>query len=290
VCFRLDQFRSIPVLAILTVCLASSAPRAAEVCGMTAPCLVSNGQYRVSPPAEWDGKKRLPVAFFYHGYLGSAADEMADQGLRRAFSDAGILLVFPDGGAPDYWIHRPRSDSARDEIAYTRTVLADVRHRWPVDEPLVWAAGFSNGGFMIWDLACNGQGEFLAYIALSGAFLEPLPANCPGGPVNLLGFHGLTDEMVPIEGREVEAHFIQGDLFASFVVLRAIDRCRRDPDWYETRGPFVVRAWNENCASGKRIAMVVHSGGHEMLAGWVELAWQWVQTLPKTAVTSGSTN
>jgi polyhydroxybutyrate depolymerase len=194
--FRVHQVPQITLIAILAVWLATGVPCAAEICGLVAPCLVSNGYYRVSPPIEWDGKKPLPVAFFYHGYLGSAADEMANQGLRRAFSDAGILLVFPEGGAPDYWIHRPRNESARDEIAYTRTVLADVRHRWPVDEPLVRAAGFSNGGFMIWDLACNGEGEFLAYVALSGAFLEPLPANCSGGPVNLLGFHGLTDEIV----------------------------------------------------------------------------------------------
>jgi polyhydroxybutyrate depolymerase len=224
------------------------------------------------------------VAVFLHGYLGSSADEMADNGLRRAFSDLGVLLVFPDGSPPDYWIHRPRAVDSRDEIAFLRAVLVDVRRRWPVDEPLVWVAGFSNGGFMVWDLACNGAGDFLAYVALSGAFLEPLPHECLGGPVNLLEFHGLTDEMVPIEGREVADNFVQGDLFASFAALRALDKCRRDPDEYQTRGPFALRMWSRNCASGKRIAMAIHSGSHEMLEGWVELAWDWVRMLPRGGV------
>jgi hypothetical protein len=88
----------------------------------------------------------------------------------------------------------------------------------------------------------------------------------------------------------VETHFIQGDLFASFAILRAINRCRRDPDWYQSRGRFVLRAWNENCVSRKRIAMAIDTGGHEMLEGWVELAWDWVRTLPKTPASSGSAN
>jgi polyhydroxybutyrate depolymerase len=215
---------------------------------------------------------------FFHGYRGSAADEMDNAGLRQAFSDLGILLVVADAGPSGTWNVANRRDG-RDNLAYTQAVLSDVRRRWPVDEAHVWASGFSEGAFMVWNLACNSRGEFSAYVALSGAFIEPLPAECPGGPVNLLSFHGLTDEVVPIEGRKV-GPFVQGDLFQSFAVLRRIDGCRRNPDTFAVRGPFVVRAWDKSCGSGKRIAMAIHRGGHEMLDGWVELAWDWIRNLP----------
>ena len=173
---------------------------AAEMCGVGEPCQVTGGFYRTSPPAAWDGKSALPTVLFFHGYKGSAAQEMADSGLRRAFSDLGILLVFPDSGPPGYWMYETHSKSARDEIGFTRTVLADVKRRWPVDDRLLWVAGFSDGGFMVWKLACHGRGEFRAYIAVSGAFVEPLPNKCESEPINLLEFHGLTDEMVQMEG------------------------------------------------------------------------------------------
>jgi polyhydroxybutyrate depolymerase len=264
----------------LVGCLASGALSAAETCGIDEPCQISGGFYRTSPPAGWDGKSALPTVLFFHGYQGSAAEEMTNKGLRRAFSDLGLLLIFPDSGPPGFWMHETQTPGARDEIEYTRTVLADVKRRWPVDERHVWVAGFSDGGFMVWNLACHGRGEFRAYVALSGAFLEPLPRTCEGGPVNLLQFHGLTDEMVPMEGRSIGGVFTQGDVFASFSVLRDLDRCRRDPDHYEVRGPFAVRRWDETCTTGKRLAMAVHSGGHEMLEGWVELAWEWTKSSP----------
>ncbi len=265
---------------VLSACLWISPLRAAEVCGLTEPCHVSDGFYRTSPPAMWDGQSAVPTAFFLHGYEGSAAQEMADEGLRRAFSDLGILLIFPDGGPPDYWMHEPPTKRSRNETHFLRTVLADVKRRWPVESSSLWIAGFSNGAFMVWKLACYGRGEFRAYVALSGAFLEPLPKTCRAGPVNLLQFHGLTDEMVPLEGRAIPGNFTQGDTFESFAVLRRVDRCRRDPDRYEAVGPFTVRRWDANCATGKRLAMAVHAGAHEMPEGWVELAWKWARSLP----------
>ena len=98
--------------------------------------------------------------------------------------------------------------------------------------------------------------------------------------MNLLEFHGLTDEMVPMEGRSIGGTFTQGDVFASFAILRNLNGCRRDPDHYETRGSFAVRRWDETCASGKRLAMALHPGGHEMMEGWVELAWDWTKAAP----------
>ncbi|MFO1150742.1 MAG: hypothetical protein U1E62_20385 [Alsobacter sp.] len=273
------RLRSLCLLmtAMVLGCIALRPSMAAEACGVEAPCQVQGGLYRTSPPAKWDGRSILPTVLFFHGYQGSAAEGMENIGLRRAFSDLGILLVFPDSGPPGSWMHDTHDAGARDEIEYTRTVIGDLKSRWPVDGDHLWVAGFSDGGFMVWKLACHGRGEFRAYVALSGAFVEPLPQQCEGGPVNLLEFHGLTDEMVPMEGRSIQGVFTQGDVFESFAVLRKLDHCRRDPDRYEVRGPFAVRQWETSCATGKRLAMAIHSGGHEMLEGWVELAWEWTK-------------
>lgn len=254
---------------------------AAGHCGVEAACPVAGGSYRVSPPAAWDGSTKLPTALFFHGYQGSADDQMRDEALRRQFAEAGVLLVFPDGRGRT-WAHQgsPAAASAehgRDEVAFVRAVLADLRQRWPLDEARLWAVGFSQGGSMVWDLACRG-GLFEAHVAIAGAFWMPLPTACPAGPVDLFHIHGLSDATVPIEGRTLRAGaFTQGDLFAGMAIMRAVNGCSRAPDGYASSGAFVLRGWLQSCASGRQLVMALHDGGHELPEGWFAQAWGWVQ-------------
>ena len=129
----------------------------------------------------------------------------------------------------------------------------------------------------------------IGYVALSGAFVEPIPGTCPAGPVNLLHFHGLVDDMVPIEGRVVgrfeqgdgreAGPFTQSDIFASFAALREVDECRRDADHYEANGSLILRYWDASCRSGRRLGMALHPGGHEMPQNWFDVAWDWIRSL-----------
>ena len=146
--------RATAALALTGVRSFGPGARSSETCGIQTLCGVAGGEYRVSVPTRWDGRSPMPLALFFHGYLGSAADQMADEGLRRVFSDAGILLVFPDGGSARDWVHIGAA-APRDDVAFTRAVLVDVRRRWPIAEPFVWVAGFSSGAFMVWKLACE---------------------------------------------------------------------------------------------------------------------------------------
>jgi len=70
---------------------------AQPACGVGSPCQLTLGSYRAAPPAGWDGRAPLPKAVFFHGARGSAADGMADEGLRADFANAGVLVILPDG-------------------------------------------------------------------------------------------------------------------------------------------------------------------------------------------------
>jgi len=267
----------------LLLVLIATLGRAEGICGLEAPCQVPGGQYRASPPPGWDGRSPLPTGLFFHGFRGSAADGMADADLRRDFADAGILLILPDG-QDGTWAHQsaPRlaSPGARDEIAFVRAILADIHTRWPVDDRNLFASGFSQGASLVWDLACRGGG-FRAYIPIAGDFWEPYPTECPAGPANLLHFHGLADPTIPLEGRSLRGGaFVQGNLFASFATLIALDGCQRHPERMEPAGAFLLRRWEQSCRSGRHIAMALHSGAHDVPPGWLRLARAWMRSLP----------
>jgi len=266
---------------LLAACLAGASSALADdaACGIEPPCMVATGAYRAAPPPGWDGRAALPTAFFFHGYGGSAADEMANGSLRAAFARAGVLLVVPDG-VNGRWSHGGLRPGGRDDLTFFDEVLADVRRRWRVDEARLWASGFSSGAFVVWDIACR-KGGFRAYVPIAGAFLGPIPTGCPAGPMSLMQVHGLTDGTVPIEGRMLRQGLKQGDLFDSFALLREVDGCRPNADRHEQRGELTVRIWDTSCTSGKVLAMVLHPGGHEMPDGWFDLAWGWVRSLPE---------
>jgi polyhydroxybutyrate depolymerase len=263
--------------AVLLAAVFGAARAATDpICGVDGPCAVATGSYRVSPPAGWDGTSPLPAALFFHGWQGSAAAEMADRALRRDFGDAGILLVFPDG-AEKTWSHQGSPTQARDDIAFVRSVVADVERRWPVDTRLLWAVGFSQGASMVWDLACRGGG-FAAYVAISGAFWEPMPADCPAAPANLLHVHGLVDNTVPLEGRRIGERWQQGDVFRSMAFLRQENGCPTRPDAFERSGDLMCRSWRASCAGGT-LELCLHPGSHNLPKGWFPLAWDWVRTV-----------
>ncbi len=255
-------------------------PALAAPCGTEGPCHLIAGSYRAAAPAGWDGRTPLPTAVFYHGARGSAAEGMADDTLRERFSAAGVLLILPDG-LDGGWSFPGGWRAGRDDIAFTREILADIRNRWPINENLLFASGFSIGGSMVWHLACE-AGLFPAHVPVGGDLWEPFPARCPAGPTHLLHIHGLADATFPLEGRSFRAGtHVQGNLFAAFAMLRDQDGCQRQPERMELHGPYVLRAWDASCRSGHRLAMALHSGGHELPDGWLALAMTWLRSLPR---------
>lgn len=274
------------LVAVLLLLLLGVAAAQAETCGIEAPCPVEGGSYRVSVPAAVPAGQKLPVFFFYHGHGSSAAAELKDRDLVEAFADAHVLLVVMDA-SHGFWGHQGSTRFTRDDFAYTRAVIADVRARWPVDERLFIAAGFSNGSSMVWDLACRAPGLFRAYVGIAGEFWRPMPKACDG-PVDLLHFHGLSDDLVPLEGY----HFRHGSallgLFPSLALLKRTDGCAAEPESYAQRGAFVLRRWDQ-CGTGTHLAMAIHPGGHVMPKGWVALALTWLdQVLPPAGQVAGS--
>lgn len=262
-------------LACLLLGLLVLATPSARACGPDTDCAVAGGSYRLRAPPGWDGRTALPVLVFFHGYKGSAAATIRDPGLAELGARRGILLVAPDG-LDGSWNFRGSPDHARDDTAFTRSLLADLAARLPIDRTRLWASGFSLGGSMVWALACTEPALFTGYAPIAGAFWDPLPESC-AGPADLVHVHGLSDPTMPLEGRSIAGQWHQGDLFASFSVLRASDGCARPPSDFTTEGPLVCRTW-DGCTSGKAVRMCLHPFGHDLRPAWLASALDWLLT------------
>ncbi|MGF1562139.1 MAG: alpha/beta hydrolase family esterase [Geminicoccaceae bacterium] len=246
-------------------------------CGGDRACTVELGDYLVLTPDGYDGTQPAPAVIYFHGWQSSAQAAIGASDLVQPFLEAGFLFVAPNG-ANKTWAHQGSPSQARDEIAFMDQVRADLLARFNVDAQRLLVTGFSQGGSMAWDLACQRGSAYTAFAPVAGAFWRPHPESCPGGPVALLHIHGFTDGMVPLEGRGIrDGRWHQGDVFEGMQLLRTTNGCQANADHYDVDGPLRCREWRESCQSGEPLALCLHSGSHVRPKGWHERAMAWLE-------------
>jgi len=258
---------------ILLLLVLPGAGRAAESCD---PCrLASGGSYRVQVPPGWDGHAALPVLVFLHGYTGKAAEVLADPAVAGPAATLGFLLVAPNGlnGA---WSHQGAPHQERDDRTFLRSVLADVKRRWPVNERMVVLGGFSQGASMAWDMACFAPLGFSAFLPFSGGFWERMPTACTA-PVNLRHVHGTADETVPLVGRAIRERWRQADISRGFTIWRETDHCTAPPEHHTLSSGLQCDVWS--CRTRRTLEFCLHPGGHEMAAAWLEGGLRWARSV-----------
>ncbi|MEO1193802.1 MAG: alpha/beta hydrolase-fold protein [Pseudomonadota bacterium] len=267
-------------LACLTV---ATTGRAETTCGAIGnPCAVPLGSYQAVAPADWNGARPLGLLLFFHGYGSSGESPLRNETLLQLAAERNLLLVAPNGvpGRPDgptSWAHGGSPSTARDELTFTDQVLADVAQHWPLDAGRRFVSGFSQGGSMAWDIACYRGEAFTGFAPIAGAFWDPLPEDCPAGPVALRHVHGTSDGVVPMEGRPIGQQWHQGDVLASVARLRVENACAAEPDAIQSEGPLTCEIWT-SCGSGKPLALCLHPGGHAFQADWVAEGIDWLET------------
>ncbi|WNJ88855.1 alpha/beta hydrolase family esterase [Bosea sp. 685] len=246
----------------------------ADSCPTEGGCLVDGGSYRIILPQVPAGQRSGAILYF-HGYQGSADETIADQGLVGVAQNLGVALIAADGMART-WSYPGSPGHNRDEFAYVGHVLDDVARRFPVDPGRILASGFSQGGSMVWYLACRMPTRFAGFAPIAGAFWEPLPSGCAGPRPNLIHVHGVSDTTVPLAGRSLRSGYKQGDVFKSLAILApggctaslvAETQAPADP-------PELSCRLASGCAGPARLELCLHTGGHIASAGWVERAWR----------------
>lgn len=225
----------------------------------------STGTYRIHlPPVAPTG-----AILFAHGYRGSAAAEMRNGAIMDVADGLGVALVALDSGADDWAIpNAPSGDDARrDETAYVRAVQDDVAARLGVAPSRMILAGFSAGGMLTWNVACEAGGDFAAFLAISGTFWKEPPASCPTDAA-IWHLHGTADTTVPIRGRRI-GPTRQGDVEAVLAMYRA-DKGLSPAAPIPFAGLDCAR-WTGPAAS---LEYCLHPGGHDIRAEWLRAVWE----------------
>lgn len=253
--------------ALLSIVL----PETSFSCGVESDCLIGDRHYRVRMPAGHQEGGRIGAIVFAHGFGGSAAGLMKNQGMTDLANDLGVAVIATKSAAKDWSIPGAPSKVTFedvDELAYFDAVIADATRRFPIDDSRLLMTGFSAGGMMVWNLACFRSELFAAFAPMAGTFWLPEPTSCETPPANIMHIHGDNDKTVPLEGRKVmDTH--QGNV----VDVLNMYRIYGDYKPGEGRQTGALSCEHSQNPKGQILSFCQFQGGHSFKADFVRQAW-----------------
>lgn len=266
--------------AIATIAL--TGPAIAGCAGTSGPCVIASGSYNIKLPANHSTK--TPVVIFLHGYGGSGKATLRNKRIANPILKRGYALIAPNAikrkeARASSWNFHPSFNRGRNEAAFLKDIINDAVKKFDLDPKQVLLAGFSIGGSMASYIACNNPADFTAFAPVSGSFWRPHPTTC-SAPVKLFHTHGWADKVVPLEGRKINANFIQGDVFYALGLWRETNQCTQPrAEKMSVKGIFMRRKW-ESCDPDSALEFALFHGGHTVPKGWANMILNWYEALP----------
>ena len=167
-----------------------------------------NRNYLVYIPDSYDSEIDYPLMFVFHGFGGIATQFINNADMRDLAESKNFIVVYPQGldlgGTGSHWnCSNPSADNKSDvdDIGFIENLIDQLILDYPViDSKRIYAAGYSNGGFMSYYLACNSK-KFAAIGSVAGTMLDDSYQSCNANfPTAMINIHGTDDFDVPYDG------------------------------------------------------------------------------------------
>jgi polyhydroxybutyrate depolymerase len=179
-------------LLVLTACAADEASVATPLAGCP------QRSYVLHVPAGYNSARAYPLMVSYHGSGGTGAGQETKTGFDAIADAYGFFVAYPDA-VNGQW-NSNLADACND-FAATEDMLAAIEHGYHIDASRIYASGFSEGGGMTQDLACEMPGQFAGYADVSADLHPTQEAACTSAvPSTYLVFHGTADPCSPYYG------------------------------------------------------------------------------------------
>jgi poly(3-hydroxybutyrate) depolymerase len=248
-------------------------------------------EFIVYVPGGYDANQPTPVVFMFHGsnQSGNLMYENT-KWVNRAEAE-NIIVVFPtawkypligEGGKHEKWnditlfvLAEPNTE-LKDDVKFTKTMLAQVEATFNVDVKRIYATGFSNGGSFVSTRLLPEMNDVFAAFAISGSGTklgnEQISANLPTNiAASLYSIIGTNDEKIA-EGTSKPRPFpldtnaiLNDDLFGTMLTNTA-SLLGLDPAKYEVKSEsgYTAFTYNQSTlgADNEYIFLMINNMGH----------------------------
>ncbi|GMG80827.1 hypothetical protein LNKW23_00390 [Paralimibaculum aggregatum] len=278
---------------LLAALLAGPAAPAAAQSGVINPCAfserdsacrVEDGEYRVLLP---QGLGPFPALVYLYGSLGESRRITDSRQFREEIVRRGYALIVPQALDITYlgslrgtgWGRRIRAARhPRDDVDFLRRVVFDARRRVNIDPGRIIWAGHSDGGYMVFEMACHHPEMGVAFASHAASYGGMLPRACRR-PVRLLHTHSPDDRIVPFAGERRQGPIVDSaDLGEALGLIARTNRCRRGPEPAGRFFGFERQTWSD-CEHGSALDLLIHDRGHGWPAAWLPAVLDWYDSV-----------
>lgn len=229
-------------------------------------------QYLLYRPADGPGadpaERRMPAVMALHGLGVDRYDIPATAPWADAVAEDRFVAVFPQGVLNSWNLGPccpPASLGGVDDVGFLGRVLDQVRARPDVDPDRVYLTGFSNGGMMAIELACQRSDDIAAIAPVAATNVTGC---APSRPTSMLQLHGDPDDTVPYDGSPSLSQVLSSEPFpavpASAAAWATASGCAPGPTRVDDGDGVRVDRWS-GCPKGTAVELITYPGnGH----GW----------------------
>lgn len=177
---------------------------------------------------------QLPLVLVFHSGASSPEAIAQTSALHRIAERDGFIVAYPagtKGRSGLTWVPAGKEDARKTgDARFVRELIADLQRHYAIDPARIFAAGFSIGGSLVYELACVLADRIAAVAVVGGSMIA---GYCdPVRPVSLIHIHGTKDRRVPFEGGrgpKTSANNQWAPVKDGLDRWRQINRCTGDP-------------------------------------------------------------
>ena len=194
--------------------------------------------YTLYVPPAYDGSEPWPVVVALHGRGGDGSGFAYQLDLNRVARENAFIAVYPDG-IENEWSYAQDTPEwigpETDDVGFLAALVDALAEDLSIDRQRVYAAGFSNGGFMAQRLACEVPDQYAAFAVISAGFYPGLDQWCAtSAPVPILFIHGTADVVVPWTGTVQGSYVLSMPVEDTVAYWAEHDGCSPDEVTHET--------------------------------------------------------
>jgi polyhydroxybutyrate depolymerase len=159
--------------------------------------------YYVHVPDNLPPSTSVPLVVALHRFTETGARMAQLTGFNALADDEDFIVAYPNGKGRRF---NYESGSKPDDAAFVLAVIEDMKSTYDIDPSRVYVTGASNGGFLVYRLACEYPETFAAAAPVMATFLDDVASNCASSnDMPMMIIHGDADPLVPYDEETVFA-------------------------------------------------------------------------------------
>jgi polyhydroxybutyrate depolymerase len=181
-------------------------------------------------PSTYDGQTPTPLVIALHGFSGTGSGLEGYMRFQPLAEARRFLYCYPEGTIDAWGNHfwngtdggGDFGNTGVDDAGYLRRLIEEIAGRLAVDRKRIHLFGHSNGGRMVYRMACESADLIAGIVSLAGLPSLDLSQCAPTEPVNILHIHGTADETAAYAGTAVTSPSFPANMPASAGALQAV--------------------------------------------------------------------